>query len=146
MVTSRTDKVNIGRDTVVFWAYRRWSPHTEGVALVLTAEAQRSLICWEPVSSRIITAKFTTKKKNISLHVIQCYAPTNDVEEEKKDDFYQQLQAVLDKKRERETSLFSWETSMRNVKVEADNAGYEDITGKHGLGQMNENGERFSDL
>ena len=27
-----------------------------------------------------------------------------------------------------------------------DNTGYEDIMGTHGLGQMNENGERFADL
>ena len=71
------------------------APHSEGVALVLTPEAERSLISWEPVGSRIITAKFTTMK-NISLHVIQCCAHTNDAEK-KKDDFYQQLQAVLDK-------------------------------------------------
>ena len=53
------------------------APHTEGVALMLAPEAHAALISWEPVNSRIITAKFNTKKKDI----IQCYAPTDDVEE-----------------------------------------------------------------
>ena len=30
--------------------------HTEGVALMLSKEAQRALISWEPINSRIITA------------------------------------------------------------------------------------------
>ena len=33
-----------------------------------------------------------------------------------------------------------------NAKTGMDNTGYEDIMGTHGLGQMNENGERFADL
>ncbi|KAL0165193.1 hypothetical protein M9458_040946 [Cirrhinus mrigala] len=33
-----------------------------------------------------------------------------------------------------------------NAKIGNDNTGYEDIMGVHGLGQMNENGERFADL
>ena len=38
------------------------APHTEGVGLMLGQEAQRALIGWEAVNSRIITAKFMTKK------------------------------------------------------------------------------------
>ena len=59
------------------------APHTEGVAQTLAPEAHAALIGWEPVNSRIITAKFTTKKKDIKLNITQCYAPTNDAEEEK---------------------------------------------------------------
>lgn len=33
-----------------------------------------------------------------------------------------------------------------NAKIGSDNKGYEEVLGKHGLGKMEENGERFSDL
>lgn len=33
-----------------------------------------------------------------------------------------------------------------NAEIESDNRGYERIMGQHGLGEMNENGERFADL
>ena len=119
------------------------APHIEGVALMLAPEAHAALIGWEPVSSRIITAKFTTKKKDIRLNIIQCYAPTSDAEEEKKDDFYQQLQAVLDRRGTKDITILMGDF---NAKIGMDNIGYEDIMGTHGLGQMNENGERFADL
>ena len=38
-------------------------PNTEGVALMLAPEAHAALIGWEPVNSRIIKAKFTTRRK-----------------------------------------------------------------------------------
>ena len=37
----------------------------EGVDLMLAPKAHAALTGWEPVNSRIITAKFTTKKKDI---------------------------------------------------------------------------------
>ena len=110
---------------------------------MLAPEAHAALIGWEPVNSRIITAKFTTKKKDIRLNIIQCYAPTNDAEEEKKDDFYQQLQAVLDRRGTKDITILMGDF---NAKTGMDNTDYEDIMGTHGLGQMNENGERFADL
>ncbi|CAH8591975.1 unnamed protein product [Schistosoma margrebowiei] len=33
-----------------------------------------------------------------------------------------------------------------NAKVRIDNIGYEDIMGRHGLGERNQNGERFANL
>ncbi|XP_070210937.1 craniofacial development protein 2-like [Littorina saxatilis] len=56
--------------------------HTQGVGLMLSKQAQRSLIGWEAHGPRIITASFRTKKKRIKMHVVQCYAPTNDNEDD----------------------------------------------------------------
>ncbi|KAJ8351936.1 hypothetical protein SKAU_G00234120 [Synaphobranchus kaupii] len=85
----------------------------------------------------------TVQKENIKLNIIQCYAPTNDTIEEKKDDFYDQLQGVLDRLRTKDVTILMGDF---NAKTGAENNGYEDIMGTHGLGQMNENGERFADL
>ena len=110
---------------------------------MLAPEAYAALIGWEPVDSRIITGKFTTKKEDIRLNIIQCYAPTNDAEEEEKDDFYQQLQAVLDRRGAKDITILMRDF---NAKIGMDNKGYEDNMRTHGLGQMNENGERFAGL
>lgn len=119
------------------------APHAEGVGLMLSLEAQRALIGWEPVNSRIITAKFSTKNSKIKLNIIQCYAPTNDADDEKKDAFYQQLQTVLDKARKKDMTILMGDF---NAKIGADNTGYNEVMGTQGLGRMNENGERFADL
>ena len=100
------------------------APHTEGVALMLPPEAQQALVGWEPVNSHIITVKFTTKKKDIRLNIIQCYAPTNDAEEERKEEFYQQLQTVTDVGGAKDMTILMGDF---NTKIGSDNTGYEDI-------------------
>jgi hypothetical protein len=57
--------------------------HSEGISILLTRPARKSLMEWQPVSSRIIYACFRTKIRNIS--IIQCYAPTEQAESEIKD-------------------------------------------------------------
>ena len=47
------------------------APHTEGVAFMLSKEAQRALLSWEPINSRIILARFHTTHKKINLHVVK---------------------------------------------------------------------------
>jgi exonuclease III len=97
---------------------------------MLAPEAQRSLIGWEPVNSRIITAQFATKKDSIKINIIHCYAPTNDAEEDKKDAFYDQLQAVLDGQKAKDITILMGDF---NAKIGSDSTGYEDIMGAHGL-------------
>ena len=48
------------------------APHTEGVGLMLSREAERALISWEPISSRLITAIFGTKQKRILTRFLSC--------------------------------------------------------------------------
>ena len=46
------------------------APRTEGVALLLTEEAQKALIGWETRGPRFITASFRTVRKNIRMNVV----------------------------------------------------------------------------
>ena len=67
--------------------------HDKGVGFMLTKKAKGSLLEWNPVSARIITARFDTKFQNTTL--IQAYSPTNNATEDDKDDFYNSLQTTI---------------------------------------------------
>ncbi|VDP34277.1 unnamed protein product [Schistosoma curassoni] len=71
------------------------APHTQGVALMLSKQAQNALIGWEPHGPRIIKASFKTKKEGISMNIIQCYVPTNDYNADVKDQFYDMLKSIV---------------------------------------------------
>lgn len=118
------------------------APHTEGVGLLLSTTARKALIGWEAHGPRIITATLRTTKRKIKLNVIQCYAPTNDSDDGKKDDFYSRLQSILEQQKEKDINILMGDF---NAKIGGDNTGFEKVMGKHGLGEMNENGERFVD-
>ena len=68
--------------------------HQSGVALALDKETAKCLECWAPISDRIISVRFYTRY--IKTSIMQVYAPTNEAEVEAKDDFYDQLQKVID--------------------------------------------------
>ena len=115
--------------------------HTEGVGIMMTEESAKSLIEWEPVSPRIITARFNSKGRKVT--IIQCYAPTNTAEEETKEEFYTMLQGILDKVPARDMKIVMGDL---NAKIGSENKGKETVMGKEALGVMNENGELFSDF
>jgi len=64
--------------------------HANGVALIINRSTAKTLIAWEPVSDRIIRARFHSKYSKLT--ILRCYAPTNEAEDEVKDDWYEQLQ------------------------------------------------------
>lgn len=95
---------------------------------MLSKDAEKALIGWEPVSSRMMKAKFRTSNKRIKLSVIMCYAPTKDTDDEKKEEFYNRLRKVMKDKTEREMTILMGDL---NAKVGSDNSGYERLMGHH---------------
>ncbi|VDP46880.1 unnamed protein product [Schistosoma margrebowiei] len=101
------------------------APHTQGVALMQSKVARNALVGWESHGSRIIKASFKTKKEGITMN------------------FYERLQSVIEKCPRKDLTILMGDL---NAKVEICNTGYEDIMGRHGLGERNVNGERFANL
>ena len=115
--------------------------HEAGVGLLLSKHAAKSLIEWEPVSDCIITAQFVSRFQNVS--IVMCYAPTNNAEEDDKGSFYAELQSVVDKVPGRDMLTLMGE---KNAKVGSNKTDREREVGRHGLGDMNENGEMLADF
>ena len=131
-------------ETIIYSGHKEENAaYSEGVAIMISKEGQRTLIGWEPVSAGIITAKFKTSQKRIALNIIQCYAPTNDADDEVKEEFYQMLEETTRKCSEKDITIL---LGNMNAKVGNENTGYEQVMGKHGIGTMNENGELFANF
>ncbi|VDP45984.1 unnamed protein product [Schistosoma margrebowiei] len=46
------------------------APHTQGVALMLSKQAQNALVGWESHGPRIIKASFKTKEEGVTMNII----------------------------------------------------------------------------
>jgi hypothetical protein len=116
-------------------------PHMYGDGLLITPEATQALLPWEPVPPRILAARFNSKGRKVTN--LQCCSPNNVDNEKETEDFYEQLQAVLDKGPKRDLKLLMGDL---NPKAGTNNTDREIIMGKHGTGAQNENGELFAEF
>lgn len=114
---------------------------TSGVGFLMSKEVKRSLLDWCPISDRIITMRVRTKARN--LNFVQCYAPTEQAAAAEKDAFYETLALSLNELNRGEIIVLMGDF---NAQVGSDNSGLEHIMGKHGLGNRNDNGDRFIEL
>ena len=134
-------KLQIAEGETIIYSGREDDIHRAGVGILMSQDATGALIEWTPVSERIIQARFHSR--HIKLTVIHVYAPTEDADEETKDEFYARLQEVLDKRNKHDMLVI---TRDMNAKVGEENANYERVMGKHGLGVRNGNGENLCDM
>ncbi|VDP38541.1 unnamed protein product [Schistosoma margrebowiei] len=111
-------------------------PYTQGVLPMLSKQAQKALIGWESHGPGIIKASFETKKEGIAMNIIQCYVPNNDYNEHVKNQFYDELQSIVEKCPTKDLTILMGDL---NTKVGMDITRYEDIMGRHGLGGRKEN-------
>ena len=68
--------------------------HHRGVALIMNRESANTLMEWEPINETLIKARFNSKYCKLT---IIHYAPTNDSEDDMKEEWYDQLQAAVSK-------------------------------------------------
>lgn len=59
--------------------------HHSGVALVMNDVIWKGMMEWNPITDKIISARFFSKY--VKMTVIQIYSPTNDVSDKDKDSF-----------------------------------------------------------
>ena len=115
--------------------------HIRGVALIITREKAKTLMEWEPMGDRMLRARFNSRYCKLTL--VLCYAPTNDADEELKDDWYEQLQRAVSQVPKHDLLMIIGDL---NAKVGSQNTNWERSMGKHGCGTMNDNGERLVDF
>ena len=139
-----TGKRRLGKGKLMLYSGKEEGEvHQAGVALILSKRARDSLIDWEGHGDRIIRATFRSSRDRLNMDIIMVYAPTNEAEEETKELFYHRLTAVMDRRPRRNLIVVMGDL---NAKIGGDNEGYETVMGKEGLGEMNDNGERFADF
>ena len=112
--------------------------HMRGVGFLLSAKAKRALTGYNPVSSRIISARFEAVPFNIT--VIHVCAPTSASSDEDIEAFYSDIEDTLAKTGKHDVIIL---TGDWNAKVGDDNTDWKCAMGKYGYGDRNERGERL---
>jgi hypothetical protein len=112
--------------------------HMRGVGFLLSAQAKKALIGYNPISSRIISARFEAAPFNIT--VIHVYAPTSTASEDDIEAFYSDIEDAIAKTGKKDIIIL---TGDWNAKVGNDNTDWKPVMGKYGYGDRNERGERL---
>src|SRR5205807_775345 len=110
----------------------------KGVGMLLSTKARKSLMGYNPINSRLITARFKATPFNIT--IINVYAPTSDASEEDIETFYDNLEDAVARTPKKDMLII---TGDWNAKVGNDNTGWESVMGRYGYGQRNERGEQL---
>lgn len=113
--------------------------HQQGVGFLVHKNITDTVMGCRPVSSRLITIRMRANPFNIT--IIQVYAPTSTHDDSEVEDFYDQLQAVLDQTPKKDIIIVQghW-----NAKVGEDAyPNWKDTCGPYGNSETNDRGLRL---
>ncbi|KAI8505331.1 hypothetical protein Bbelb_174400 [Branchiostoma belcheri] len=141
--TRLPDSGSLKEDSYTFFWQGKTSeePREHGVGFAIRNTLLHMI---EPPSGgteRIITIRLSTHEGPVNL--LSVYAPTLQATSEVKDLFYEQLDSVL---KAIPTSEHIFMLGDFNARVGADHESWYDVLGHHGIGKMNENGQRLLEL
>ena len=91
-------------------------------------QAARSVMAFQPISDCLAAL---TINGTIKTHIVSTYAPTETSTDEAKDNFYSQLQQVLDAIPQTDLTILAGDF---NAHIGADRSGWEEIMDKFGHG------------
>ena len=124
-------------DSFMLLYYSGGEKHIEGVGFAINQMVSKSVIAFQPISSRLAVLSLSGTVKT---HIIAVYAPTEVSTDEAKDEFYSQFQEILDTLPRKDLILVAGDL---NAHVGSNRQGWEDVLGKFGIGNMNDNGLRL---
>lgn len=101
------------RSNCILWKKRQ--PISRGVAIILSKTAAQALVEYHPTNERIIRVRLKTKPVETS--TIQVHAPTNDAENEIKQEYYEALKDELQKVPKQDLTILMGYISMQMLEV-----------------------------
>lgn len=107
----------------------------------MNSYSARSVLSWEPVDENIITLR--VQLTHTKATIIQAYAPTNVATDDVKDDFYNNLQTVIDSVPSHDLKIIMGDF---NAQIGSENIGWETIIGRNATGTKTDNGMQLMNL
>ena len=125
----------------IFYSVYSDDLHKDGVAVIVMRKVENTLLEWKPVNDRLMKVRFNSKFAKLT--IVACYAPTEEAEEEEKDELYEQIEEEIRTTPRHDVLMVIGDL---NARVGEDNTGKERAMGTQGFGCVYNNGERLSDL
>ena len=115
---------------------RQESLRRNGVAIMVNQRVRNAVLGCSLKNDRMISVRL--QGKPFSITVIQAYAPTSNSEEAEVEQFYEDLQDLLELTPRKDVLLFigNWNAKVGSQETHG-------VRGKHGLGMRNEAGQRL---
>ena len=98
--------------------------HKEGVGILMSRSASRTLMDWTPISERIIQARFYSQHAKLTIvHT----SLTEEADEQVKEEFYVVLHDVIDNRNKKDLLIITGDI---NAKVGEENLDYDKLSGR----------------